>query len=121
MAASQTAVVNVQNGGLSHPEWEAKGSVVGLETHWSPLLQDGLVGCMQPFTNGWGRVVIVVMVTRGRVVIIIVVHGLVGIVVLLLPEKVGVEVSVETKRSGQSVTNSQYENILNLVFKLDLQ
>lgn len=81
--------------GLSHPKWEAKGSVVRLESHWSPLLQDGLMGCMQPLANSWRRVVIV-MVTRRRVVIVVV-YRLVGIIVLLLPEEVGVEVSVEVK------------------------
>lgn len=82
---------------LSHPEWEAKGSVVRLESHWSPLLQDGLMGCMQPLANSWSRVVIVVMVTRRRVVIVVVIHRLVCIIVLLLPEEVGVKVSVEVK------------------------
>lgn len=82
---------------MSHPEWEAKGSVIRLEPHWSPLLQDGLMGCMQPFANSWCRVVIVVMVTRRRVVIVVVVHRLVGIIVLLLPKEVGVEVPVEFK------------------------
>lgn len=71
--------------------------MVRLESHWSPLLQDGLMGRMQPFTNGWCWIVIVVMVTRRRVVIVVVVHRLVGIIVLLLPEEVGVEVSVEVK------------------------
>lgn len=83
--------------GLSHPEWEAKGSVVRLESHGSPLLQDGLMGCMQPLANSWGRIVIVVVVTRRRVVIVVVVDRLVGIIVLLLTEEVGVEVSVEVK------------------------
>lgn len=69
---------------------------------------------MQSFANSWGRVVIVVVVTRGRVVIVVV-HRLVGVVVILLSEEVGVEVSVETKRSSQSVTDCQYEKILHLV------
>lgn len=81
---------------LSHPEWETQGSMVGLESHWSPLLQDGLVGCMQALTNGWRRVVIV-LVTRGRVVIIVVVYRLVGVIVLLLSQEVRMEVSVEVK------------------------
>lgn len=81
---------------LSHPEWEAEGSMIGLESHWSPLLQDGLVGCMQALTNGWRRVVIV-LVTGGRVVIVVVVYRLVGVIVLLLSQEVRVEVSVEVK------------------------
>lgn len=52
---------------------------------------------MEPLTNSWGRVVIVVMVTRGWVVVVIVVHRLVGIIVILLSEEVGVEISVEGK------------------------
>lgn len=83
--------------------------MVGLETHWSPLLQDGLMGCMQSFTNSWRRVVIVVMVPRGRVVIVVIVHRLVGIVIILLTKEVGVEVSLETKTRSQSVTDSQYK------------
>ncbi len=74
--------------GLSHPEWEAKGSVVRLESHRSPLLQDGLMGGMQPLANSWRRIVIVVVVTGRRVVIVVVVHRLVGVIVLLLPEEV---------------------------------
>lgn len=70
--------------------------MVRLEPHWSPLLQDGLMGCMQPLTNRWHGVVIV-MVTRRRVVIVVVVYRLVGVIVLLLPKEVGVEVSVEVK------------------------
>lgn len=80
---------------LSHPEWETKGSVVRLETHWSPLLQDGLMGCMQPLADRWHGVVIV-MVGRRRVVVVVV-DRLVGVIVLLLPEEIGVEVSVEVK------------------------
>lgn len=67
--------------------------MVGLETHWSPLLQDGLMGCMKPFTNSWCRVVIVVVMNMRRVVIVVVVHGLVGFIVLLFAKEVGVEVS----------------------------
>lgn len=70
--------------------------MVRLESHWPPLLQDGLMGSMQPLTHRWSRVVIVVMVTR-RKVVVVVVHRLVGIIVLLLTEEVGVEVSVEVK------------------------
>lgn len=84
--------------------------MVRLESHWSPLLQDGLMGCMESLTNSWRRVVIVVLVTRGRIVIIVV-HRLVGIIVLLLPKEVGVEVSVETSASlvknGQPEKNQQ--------------
>lgn len=83
--------------GLSHSEWEAQGSVVWLETHWPPLLQDGLMCRMQSFPNSWGWVVIVVMRTVGRVVIVVVVCRLVGIIVLLFTEEVGVEVSADTK------------------------
>lgn len=68
--------------------------MVGLESYRSPLLQNGLMGCMQPLTNSWRRVVIVVMWTRRGIVVVIVVHRLVGIVVLLLPKEIGVEVSV---------------------------
>lgn len=88
--------------------------MVRLESHWPPLLQDGLMGCMQPLTDSWRRVVIVIMVTRRRVVIVVV-HRLVGIIVLLLPEKVGVKVSVEVKMS--LVKGSQCEKIWGLVRK----
>lgn len=57
--------------------------MVWLETHWTPLLQDGLMGCMQPLTNHWSRVVVVVMMTMRRVVVIVIVHRLVGIIVFL--------------------------------------
>ena len=67
--------------------------MVGLETHWPPLLKDGLMGCMQPLSNSRGRVVIVVVTTMWRVVVIVVVHRLVGIIILLLAKEVGVEVS----------------------------
>ena len=80
--------------GFSHPEWETKGSVVWLESNRSSLLQDGLVGCMQPFAHSWCWIIIVVMMTSWGVVIVVV-NSLVGIVVLLLPEEVGVEVPVE--------------------------
>lgn len=90
--------------------------MVWLEAHWSTLLQDGLVGCMQPLANSWCRVVIVVMVTRGRVIVVIVVHRLVGIIVLLLPEEVGVEISVEAKRCSVKCENKNYET--NLLVKL---
>lgn len=67
--------------------------MVGLEAHRPPLLQDGLVGRVQPLAHGRRRVVVVVVVAGRRVVVVVVVDGLVGIVVLLLPEEVGMEVS----------------------------
>lgn len=54
------------------------------------------MGCMQALTNGWCRIVIV-LVTGGRVVIVVVVYRLVGIIVLLFSQEVGVEVPVEVK------------------------
>lgn len=81
---------------VSHPEWEAERSVVGLESHRSSLLQNGLVGCVQALANCRRRVVVVVVVvTGGRVVVVVVVDWLVGVIVLLLPQEVGVEVPVE--------------------------
>lgn len=70
---------------LSHPEWEAQGSVVGLKAHRSSLLQNGLVGCVKALANRRRRVVVVVVVTGGRVVVVVVVDWLVGIIVFLLP------------------------------------
>lgn len=70
--------------------------MVGLESHWSTLLQDGLMGRVQALADSRNRVVVVVMPGR-RVVIIVVVHRLVGLIVLLLPKKVGVQVSAEVK------------------------
>lgn len=70
--------------------------MVRLKAHRSALLQDGLVGCMQPLADSWGGVVIVVMVTRWRVVVVV--HGLVSIIVLLLSEEVGVEISAGMRR-----------------------
>ena len=72
--------------------------MVGLETHRSPLLQDGLMGCMQPLPNSRGGVVIVVMMTMRRVVVIVVVHRLVGVIVFLLTKEVRVEVSADKER-----------------------
>ena len=72
--------------------------MVRLEPNWSPLLQNGLMGCVQALANSWSGVVIVVMVTGRRVVIVVVVHRLVGIVVLLLSEEVGVEISEDMLR-----------------------
>lgn len=79
--------------GLPHPEWEAEGSVVRLEAHWSPLLQDGLMSCMQPLTDRRGWIIVVVMTTLGRVVVIVVVCRLIGFVVFLLTKEVGMKVS----------------------------
>lgn len=83
--------------GFTHPEREAEWSVVRLEAHWSPLLEDGLVSRMQPLPYSRGGVIVVVMVTGGRVVVIVV-DRLVGIIVFLLPQKIGVEVSVQAER-----------------------
>lgn len=80
--------------GFSHPEREAQGSVVGLKSHWSSLLQDGLMGCVQALTNSRCRVVVVMMSRRS---VVIVVHRLVGVIVLLLPKQVGVQVSAGVK------------------------
>lgn len=84
---------------LSHPEWEAQRSVVGLEPHRSSLLQNGLVGCVQALADRRRRVVVVVVVvvTRGRVVVIVIVDWLVAVIVLLLPQEVRVEISVEVE------------------------
>lgn len=83
---------------LPHPEWEAERSVVGLESHRSSLLQNGLVGCVQALANRRRRViVVVVVVSGGRVVVVVVVDWLVGVIVLLLPEEIGVEVPVEVE------------------------
>lgn len=79
--------------GLSHPEREAQGSVVGLKSHWPSLLQDGLMGCMQALANSRRRVVVVVRMSGRSIVIVVVVHRLVGVIVLLLPKQVGVQVS----------------------------
>lgn len=67
--------------------------MVGLEAHWPPLLEDGLMGCMQPLTNRRGRVVIVIWLTMGRVVVVV--HRLVGFIVLLLAKKVGMKVTAD--------------------------
>lgn len=67
--------------------------MVRLESHWSALLQDSLMRCMQALANSRCRVVVVVMMT-GRSVVVVVVHRLVGVIVLLLPKQVGVQVSV---------------------------
>lgn len=67
--------------------------MVRLESDWTSLLQNGLMGCVQPLPHSGVVVVVVVMVTRRRVVVVVVVHRLVDIVVILLPEEVGVEVS----------------------------
>lgn len=83
--------------GFSHPEREAQGSVVGLESHWSSLLEDGLMGCVQALANSRCRVVVVVMMSGRSVVIVVVVHRLVGVIVLLLPKQVGVQVSAGVK------------------------
>lgn len=83
--------------GFSHPEREAQGSVIGLKSHWSSLLQNGLVGCVQALSNRWCRVVVVVMMSRRSVVIVVIVHRLVGVIVLLLPKQVGVQVSAGVK------------------------
>lgn len=86
--------------GFSHPEREAQGSVVGLKSHWSSLLQDGLMRCVQALANSrWCGVVVVVMMSRRSVVIVVVVHRLVGVIVLLLPKQVGVQVSAGVKIS----------------------
>lgn len=80
---------------LSHPEGEAQRSVVGLESHWPPLLQDGLVGGMQALADRRCRVVVVVVVVVAAgwgVVVVVVVDRLVGVIVLLLPKEVGVQV-----------------------------
>lgn len=82
---------------LSHSEWEAKRSVVGLESHRSSLLQNGLVRCVQALANRRRRVVVVVVVTGGRVVVVVVVDWLVGIIVLLLTQEVGVEVPAKVE------------------------
>lgn len=90
--------------------------MVRLEPHWPPLLQDGLMGCMQPLAYRRHRVVIV-MVTRRRVVIVIVVYRLVGVIVLLLPKEVGVEVSMEVKVglviSFHFISNLKSERLLH--------
>lgn len=75
--------------------------MVGLEAYWPPLLEDSLVGCMQPLTNSWSRVIVVVMVTRRRVVIVVVVDRLVTVIALLFPKQVGVKISAETKTCDQ--------------------
>lgn len=73
--------------------------MVGLEAHWSTLLQDGLMGCVQALAHSRCRVVVVVvMMPRRSVVVIVVVHRLVGLIVLLLPKQVGVQVSAEGKK-----------------------
>lgn len=72
--------------------------MVGLEAHWSTLLQDGLMGCVQALAHSRRRVVVVVVMPRRSVVIIVVVHRLVGLIVLLLPKQVGVQVSAEGKK-----------------------
>lgn len=77
--------------GLSHPEREAEGSVVRLETHRSSLLQDGLMRCVQPLPDSRRGVVVVVLVTLGRVVVVV--CSLVGFVIFLLAQEVGVKVS----------------------------
>lgn len=83
---------------LSHPEGEAQRSVVGLESHRSPLLQDGLVGGVQALADRRRRVVVVVVVAAGRrVVVVVVVDWLVGVIVLLLPQEVGVQVPAEVE------------------------
>lgn len=69
--------------------------MVGLEAHWAPLLEDGLMGCMQSLPNCRGGVVIVVWLTMGRIVVVVIIHGLVVFIVLLLTEKVGVKVSAD--------------------------
>lgn len=71
--------------------------MVGLESHWSTLLQDGLMGCVQALADSRRRVVVVVMMPGRRVVVIVVVHRLVGLIVLLLPKQVGVQISADMK------------------------
>ena len=68
--------------------------MIRLEPNRPPLLQDGLMGCVQALANSWGGVVVVVVVSR-RGVVVVVVHRLVALIVLLFPEEVGVEVSEE--------------------------
>lgn len=73
--------------------------MVRLEAHWSTLLQDGLMSCVQALAHSRCRVVVVVvMMPRRSVVVIVVVHRLVGLIVLLLPKQVGVQVSAKGKK-----------------------
>lgn len=67
--------------------------MVRLETHWPPLLQDGLMRCVQPLPNSRRRVVVVVLMTLGRVVVVV--CSLVGFVVFLLAQEVGMKVSAD--------------------------
>ena len=83
---------------LTHPDREAHGPVVRLKPHRPPLLEDGLVGRVQPLPHRRQRVVVVVMVTGGGVVVVVV-DGLVALRVLLLPQEVGVEVAGGEKES----------------------
>lgn len=89
--------------------------MVRLESHWSALLQDSLMRCMQALANSRCRVVVVMMTGRS----VVVVHRLVGVIVLLLPKQVGVQVS-----AGFRYVCLKNEHLLisaNMSRKADLQ
>ena len=87
--------------------------MVGLEAHWPPLLQDGLVSGVEPLPySRSGVVVVVVMVTRRGVVVVVVVDGLVGVVVFLLPQEVRVEVSARLWKNRYRVFSSTFMIII---------
>lgn len=61
-----------------YPEGELDRAVVGLETHWTSLLQDGLVCGMQTFAHYRNGISIVSWLQ------VIVIGCLVGVVLILL-------------------------------------